>query len=111
MQKTFLELPGGGARAGIFLAPTCQPNLLKAHDHTAEQAQPHGGIALAHPTLILRQGHIQRVRQPALNDPIAPLEFEDARRRQLVECQAADQVNDFGALLILAPPPVPRRPC
>jgi len=75
MQETFLKLSGGGARVGIFFATAGQPNLRKAHDHTAEEAQDQGGIALAHATLILRQRHVQRVMQPALNDPVAPFEF------------------------------------
>ena len=75
MQEPFLKLSGGHARAGICLATASQPNLRKAHDHTPEQAQHQSGVALTHATLILRQRHIQRVMQPALNDPVAPFEF------------------------------------
>src|SRR5229473_910448 len=48
--------------------------------------------------------------QSALNNPIAPLEFDPAQRIQFFEAQAADQIHRFGALLAVAshPPPPPR---
>ena len=55
--------------------------------------------------MVFAQGHIQRVMQAALDDPIATLEFEEACRIELFEGEAADEINDFGGLLTLAPNP------
>src|SRR6266851_8302829 len=48
--------------------------------------------------------------QPALNHPVAALEFDPARRVQLLGAQAADQIHSLGALFAVAPHPPPEPP-
>ena len=108
VEETFLELAGGGPAAGINFTAFLQPDLGEADHHPAQQAQRKGRLGVAHPAVILAQGYIQGMVQAALDDPIAPLEFEKARRIQLFERQAADEINDFGGLFTLAPNPAPQ---
>jgi len=91
--EAFLELVGRGTTAGIDLAALVQPGLGEADDHAPEEAQHQSSIRVAHPTVILGQGYIERVMQAALDDPVAPLESEEPRRIQLFERKAADQIN------------------
>ena len=103
--EPFLELAGGGPAARVAFAAGRQPRLGKTDHHPAKQAQGKGGLGLAHPAAILAERDVQRMVQAALNDPVAAFELEDARRIQLVEGQAGDEVNDFGGLLAFAPDP------
>ena len=108
--EAFLELVGRGTAAGIDLAAFFQPSLGEADDHAPEQAQHQSRIRVAHPTVILGQGYIERVMQAALDDPVAPLESEEPRRIQLFERKAADQINDLRGFLTLTPHPA-LEPC
>ena len=105
MEKAFLELARGHAAAGLAFAARVYPDLCETDDHAAKEAQGESGLGVADPTVVLAQGHVQRVMQAAFDDPVATLEFEKACRVQLFEGQAAKQVNDLGGLLPLAPDP------
>ena len=47
--------------------------------------------------------------EAALDNPVATFEFEKACRIQLLEREAADEINDFGGFLTLAPDSPPPR--
>ena len=108
MQEAFLELAGGGPTAGIEFAAFLQPDLCETNHYPAEQAQGKGRLGVADPALIFTQRHVQSVMQAALDDPIASFEFEKAQRIQLLEGEAADEINDFGGLFTLASDPAPQ---
>ena len=100
-----MELAGGGPTAGIEFAAFLQPDLCETNHYPAEQAQGKGRLGVADPALIFTQRHVQSVMQAALDDPIASFEFEKAQRIQLLEGEAADEIDDFGGLFTLAPDP------
>jgi len=75
-----LELAGGGPAAGIEFAAFLQPDLCETNHYPAEQAQGKGRLEVADPALIFTQRHVQGVMQAALDDPVAPFEFEKAQR-------------------------------
>ena len=54
------------------------------------------------PAASFTQGHVQSVMQAALDDPIAPLEFEKADGIQLFQGEAAAEMSDWS--LALTPP-------
>ena len=108
MQEAFLELAGGGPAAGLELAAFLQPSLCETNHYPAEQAQGKGRLGVADPALIFTQRHVQGVMQAALDDPVAPFEFEKAQRIQLLEGEAADELDDFGGLFTLASDPAPQ---
>jgi len=110
VQEAFLELAGGGPAAGIEFAAFLQPDLCETDHYSAEQAQGKGRLRVADPALIFTQRHVQSVMQAALDDPVAPLEFEKAQGTQLLEGEAADEIDDFGGLFTLAANPAPQ-PC
>ena len=103
-----MELAGGGPAAGIEFTTFLQPDLCETDHHPAEQAQGKGRLGVADPAVIFTQRHVQGVMQAALDDPVAPLEFEKAQRIQLLEGEAADEINDFGGLFTLASDPAPQ---
>ena len=108
MEESFLELAGGGPTAGIEFAAFLQPDLCETDHYPAEQAQGEGRLGVADPALIFTQRHVQGVMQAALDDPVAPLEFEKAPRIQLLEGEAADEIDNFGGLFTLASDPAPQ---
>ena len=108
MQEAFLELAGGGPTLGIEFAAFLQPDLCKTNHYPAEQTQGKGRLGVADPALIFTQRHVQGVMQAALDDPVAPFEFEKAQRIQLLEGEAADEIDDFGGLFTLASDPAPQ---
>src|ERR1017187_768550 len=59
-----------------------------------------GGVV--DPAASFTQGHVQSVMQAALDDPIAPLEFEKADGIQLFQGEAAAEMSDWS--LALTPP-------
>ncbi len=77
--------------------------LCHAHDQSPKHSQDQRRIGVAHSAAILIQRDVQRVVQSTLDDPIAPLEFDPTQRVQLLQGQAADQIDRFGCLLALAP--------
>ena len=105
VQEALLELAGGGAAAGIEFATFLQPDLGETDDDPAEQAQRKGRLGVVDPALIFAQRHVQGVMQATLDDPVVPLEFEKANGIQLLQGEAADEINDFGGLVTLAPNP------
>ena len=108
MEEALLELASGGPAAGIEFATFLQPDLCETDHYPAEQAQGKGRLGVADPALIFTQCHVQRVMQAALDDPVAPLEFEKANGIQLFQGEAADEISDFGGLVTLAPDPAPQ---
>lgn len=68
----------------------------------AEHNSPNGskhtrGIGIAHAAKVLLHRHIQAVVQPAFDHPVAPLELKHALGVELIQREAADQVDDFVA--------------
>ena len=49
--------------------------LGNADDQATKHSQNQSRISVAHATPILIQGNVQRVVEPAFNDPVAPLEL------------------------------------
>ena len=103
-----MELAGGGTAARIDFAAFLQPDLCETDRHPAEHAQRKGRLGVVDPAVIFTQRDVQGVMQAALDDPVAPLEFEKAGRIQLFQGEAADEINDFGGLFTLAPDPAPQ---
>lgn len=103
-----MELASGGAAAGINLTTFLQPDLGETDHDPAEQAQGKGRLGVTDAALIFTQGHVQGVMQAALDDPVAPLEFEKAHGVQLFQGETADEISDFGGLFTLAPDPAPQ---
>lgn len=103
-----MELAGGGPTAGIEFAAFLQPDLCETNHYPAEQAQGEGGLGIADPALIFTQRDVQGVMQAALDDPVAPFEFEKAQRIQFLEGEAADEIDNFGGLFTLASDPAPQ---
>ena len=108
MEEALLELAGGGPAAGIDFTAFLQPDLCETDHDPAEQAQRKGRLGVVDPAVIFTQRHVQSVMQAALDDPVAPLEFEKADGIQLLQGEAADEINDFGGLVTLAPDPTPQ---
>ena len=105
-----MKLASGDAAAGLDFTARVNPNLCETDHHAAKQTQRKGRPGIADPAVVFAQGHVQSVVQAALDDPVAPFEFEKAYRIQLLEREAADEINDFGGLLSLAPDSSPQ-PC
>lgn len=105
MEEALLELASGGSAAGIDFTAFLQPDLCETDHDPAEQAQRIGRLGVVDSALVLTQRHVQRVMQAALDDPVAPLEFEKANGIQVLQGEAADEINDFGGLVTLAPDP------
>ena len=63
---------------------------------------------MADPAVIFAQADVQRVVQAALDDPVAPFEFEKASCVQFVQGQAADEIDGLVGLFALAPNPSPQ---
>ena len=103
-----MELASGDAATRVDLTARVDPDLRETDHHPTKEAQRKSGLGIAHPTLVFAQADIQRVMQAALDDPIAPLEFEEARGIKLVEGEAANEINDLGGFLTLAPNPPPQ---
>lgn len=107
-EEALLEFAGGGAAAGVELTALLQPSLGKAHHEATKQTQGEGGFGITHPTMIFGEGDIQSVVQTAFDGPVAALEFEQARRIQLLQGETADEINDFSGFLALASNPSPK---
>ena len=83
MRKALLVAPHGPAR--LFGLRVRDGGLRYAHDQSAEQTQQQRGVGLAHAAAVLVERNVQRMMQPALDDPIAALELEPAPRVQLLQ--------------------------
>ena len=108
MEESFLELAGGGPAARVDFAAFFQPGLRETDRRPAEHAQGKGRLGVVDPAVIFTQRDVQSVMQAALDDPVAPLEFEKAARIQFFQGEAADEINDFGGLFTLASNPAPQ---
>ena len=106
MRKALLVAAHGPAR--LFGLRLCDGRLRYADHQSPEQAQHQRRLGLAHAAVVFAQGHVQRVVQAALDDPVAALEFEQAPRVQLLQGQTADQIDRLGAFLAVAPDPPPQ---
>jgi hypothetical protein len=73
MREALLVAAHGPAR--LFGLRQCDGRLRYAYDQSPEQAQHQGRVGLAHTAAVLVQGNVQRMVQPAFDDPIAALEF------------------------------------
>ena len=85
VKEAFLELASGGPAAGIDFTAFLEPDLCETDHHPAEQAQCKGRLGVVDAAVIFTQRDVQGVMQAALDDPVAPLEFEKAQRIQLLE--------------------------
>ena len=100
----------GRATAGLALATLAHPSLCETDHHPAKQAQADSGLWVADAAVVLAQGCVERVMQAAFDDPATPLELEKTGGIQLFAGQNADEVDDLGGLLPVAPdPPLPPR--
>ena len=108
MEEAFLEFAGGHAAARLDFAALVNPDLCETDHHSAKQTQRKRRPWVADPAVVFAQGHVQSVMQAALDDPVATLEFEKACGVPFLEGEAADEINDFGGLLTLAPDPPPQ---
>src|SRR5208282_3820099 len=102
MEEALLELAGSRPAARIDFAAFFQPSLREAHDYPTEQAQGKGRRRVADPALIFAQSDIERVVETAFDNPVAPLELEKAGGVQLLQGQAADEIDDLRGLFAFA---------
>lgn len=72
--KARLEGPYGTAT--LDRSAPIDPVPRQTDRQAPEHAQNQRGVAMAHPTAVFIQTHIQRLVQPALNHPIEPLVLE-----------------------------------
>lgn len=103
-----MELAGGGPAVRVDLAAFLQPSLRETDRRPAEHAQCKGRLGVMDPAVIFTQCDVQSVMQAALDDPVAPLEFEKAARIQFFQGKAANKINDIGGLFTLASNPAPQ---
>lgn len=108
VEESFLELTSGGAAARVYLAAFLQPGLRETDRRPAEHAQGKGRLGVVDPAVIFPQCDVQSVMEAALDNPVAPLEFEKAARIQFLQGETTDEINDFGGLFTLAPNPAPQ---
>jgi len=103
--ELFLETAGVCLGLGIFVARTIHCGIGQAHDHAPDCSQHARCLWSAHPALILAQRDVQAMVHPAFDDPIAALEREHPAGLQLIEAQAAQQVDHLAAPFAFAPDP------
>ena len=65
---------------------------------------------MANSAVIFAQGDIQSMMQAAFDYPITTFKFEEACRIELFKGQTANEINDLGGLLTVAPNPA-SEPC
>lgn len=90
-----LESAGIGFGLGIFLTGSIDCGIGQADHHAANGAKDAGGFGSAHSALILAKGDIQTMVESAFHGPIAALEREHPFGLELLQSQAAHQINDF----------------
>ena len=103
-----MEFAGGDPAERFELTARVDPNLCKTDHDATKEAQCKSGFGVADAALVLAQSDVQSVVEAAFDDPVAALEFEEALRIELLQGEAADEVNDFGGFLTLAPDPPPQ---
>lgn len=108
MEEAFLEFAGGDAAARVETETGIHPSLCETDHDATKEAQCKSGIGVADPALVLAQSDVQSVVEAAFDDPVAALEFEAALRMELLQGEAANEVNDFVGFLTLAPDPPPQ---
>ena len=101
MVELFLKAARAGASFGF--SDFSNPGERQTHGHPPEHAHNQGRVGLAHPALILGHRHIQCLMQAALNNPVCAFENKKTHRIELIQRQAADQIDDLGAFLSIAP--------
>ena len=101
-KKALLEFACGSAAERVKFTALFQPSLREAYDEPAKEAQGKGRLGMTNPTVIFAQGYVQSVVQAAFDNPIAPLEFEQASGIQLCQGETADEINGFSGFLALA---------
>jgi hypothetical protein len=100
-----LKLAGSGTAARVYLTALVDPDLGKTDDDPTKQTQYVGGVSLANSAVIFTQRYIEGMMQAAFDYPIAALEFEEACRIEFFQGETANEINDLGGLLSLAPDP------
>jgi hypothetical protein len=70
--ESVLQLAHGYAAAGIALAARVHPDLCETDHHPAKPAPDERGFGAADPTVVLAQGHVQRV-MPLMTLKVDPL--------------------------------------
>jgi len=103
MREALLVAAHGPAR--LFGLRLCDGRLRYAYDQSPEQAQHQGRVGLAHTAAVLVQGNVQRMVQPAFDDPTAALEFEQPRASNCSSVKLPNQIDGLGAFLAVAPDP------
>lgn len=73
----------------------------QAQHDAADHAQDQRRTRRPYPAEVFLHTHIQAVVQSALNHPVLPFELEQAQRLQLLQTQAADEIDHFAAPLAL----------
>ena len=92
-------LKGAGVALGlgIFLSRSIDRRVGQADHHASNRPQNPCWSGSPDPALIFSQGDIQAMVQPAFDHPIGSLEREHPLGLELLQSQAADQVNGFPA--------------
>jgi len=103
-----LLLVAADTPAGLWCLGFGDGRLRHADHQSAKHPQDQRRIGIAHSAAIFIQGDVQRMMQSALDDPIAPFEFDPAQCVQLLGGQAADQIHRFGGFVAFAPHATPQ---
>lgn len=80
---------------GMLLAGLIRCGIGQAEHDSPEDTQDQGGIRGSHPAEVFLHTNIQAVVQPAFHDPVLAFELEQAQGLQLLQAQAADQIDHF----------------
>lgn len=88
---------GVGFGFGLVFAPLIQGGVGQAQDDTSDGAEHTRGIGVAHAAEVFLHGDVQAMMEPAFNHPITALEPKHALGLELLQGEAADEVNDFVA--------------
>ena len=95
-----LESPGGAFRFGVFLFGAIDGGIGQADHHAPNRPEHARAVGMAHSALILAQGDVQAVVEPAFHSPVAALEGEHPLGLELFEGEAAEQINDLARPLL-----------
>ena len=72
--ELFLEGAGVGLGFGIVLARLIHGGVGQTHDYSSDRAKHPRRFGCAHTALVLMEGDVQTMVEPAFNDPVAALE-------------------------------------
>jgi hypothetical protein len=87
---------------GMVLAGLIHGGIGQAEHDPPDDAQDQGGVRGAHPAEVFLHANVQTVVQPAFDDPVLAFESEQAPSLQLLQAQAADQMDHFATPLAVA---------